>query len=287
MATCAPEDVRPALPEDRGPLAEVLARAFHDDPMTSWLYPDARRRMGHARRFFEIRLRQLAGHGLIHTTPERSGAALWAPPGRWREDLRQSLMLLPMLPILLPRLVSTARGVREIERHHPPAPHYYLSVLGTDPEHQGQGIGSVLLAPVLRRCDETRTAAYLESSKESNLAFYARHGFALTQRIELPGGPPLWLMWREPPARGAPSLDQAQQARPRAVSFSRPSRPTASAAASLGADCVKGTTTNSKSVTPAARIRRSKAPYTAPAASVRAWTVNRQNCFAKTDAKAR
>jgi GNAT superfamily N-acetyltransferase len=90
------------------------------------------------------------------------------------------------------------RAVREIERHHPIEPHFYLSVVGTDPEQQGGGVGSALLAPVLRICDESGTAAYLESSKESNVPFYARHGFAVTERMELPGGPPLWLMWRSP-----------------------------------------------------------------------------------------
>jgi hypothetical protein len=43
--------------------------------------------------------------------------------------------------------------------------------------------------------------AYLECSKESNVDFYARHGFAVTERIVLPEGPPLWLMWREPGGR--------------------------------------------------------------------------------------
>ncbi len=198
MATCAPESVRPALPEDFGPLAEVLARAFYDDPVTSWFYPNAGRRMRHARRFFEIRLRQLAVHGLTYTTPDRRGAALWAPPGQWRESLRQSLMQLPMLPVLLPRIVRSTRAVREIERRHPVEPHFYLPVVGTEPEQQGGGIGSALLGPVLRRCDSDGVAAYLESSKESNVDFYVRHGFDVTDRIELPDGPSLWLMWREP-----------------------------------------------------------------------------------------
>jgi GNAT superfamily N-acetyltransferase len=193
--------VRPARAEDFRPLAAMLARAFYDDPVTAWFYPDAGRRMKHARRFFGIRLRQLADQELIYTTAERSGAALWTQPGRWREDLRQSLMLLPMLPVLLPRIVRSTAAVREIERRHPVAPHYYLSVIGTEPEQQGGGIGSALLVPVLQRCDADGVGAYLESSKESNVDFYVRHGFAVTERIELPSGPPLWLMWREPVRR--------------------------------------------------------------------------------------
>jgi GNAT superfamily N-acetyltransferase len=157
--------------------------------------------MRHARRFFAIRQRQLADQELIYTTSDRSGAALWAGPGRWREDLRQSLMLLPMLPVLLPRILRSTHAVREIERRHPVQPHYYLSVLGTEPKQQGGGIGSALLGPVLRRCDTDGVGAYLESSKESNVGFYVRHGFAVTERIELPEGPALWLMWREPGGR--------------------------------------------------------------------------------------
>jgi GNAT superfamily N-acetyltransferase len=198
MAICTPVSVRPARRADFAELAKMLARAFYDDPVTAWFYPNERRRMIHARRFFAIRLRQLAPQELVFTTPERSGAALWTAPGHWREDTRQSLMLLPMLPALLPRFGTVTRAVREIERHHPEELHFYLSVVGTNPELQGRGIASALLAPVLERCDAQTMPAFLECSKESNVRFYSHHGFVLTERIDLPEGPPLWLMWRQP-----------------------------------------------------------------------------------------
>ncbi len=89
---------------------------------------------------------------------------------------------------------------RPLERQHPTEPHYYLAMLGTDPAHQGRGIGSALLAPVLERCDEEGLPAYLESSKESNIAFYARHRFDLTKPFQLKGGPTMYFMWRPAPA---------------------------------------------------------------------------------------
>ena len=203
MLESPPVTVRHARREDFRPLAAMLARAFYDDPVTSWFYPNARRRMAHATRFFGIRLRQLADQELMFTTDDCAGAALWTQPGRWREDLRQSLMLLPMLPVLLPRIRRSTRAVREIERRHPVVPHYYLSVLGTDPKQQGGGVGSALLTPVLHRCDAEGVAAYLECSKEGTVDFYVRHGFDVTDRVELPDGPSLWFMWREPHHPGA------------------------------------------------------------------------------------
>jgi hypothetical protein len=41
--------------------------------------------------------------------------------------------------------------------------------------------------------------AYLESSKEINVPLYERNGFKVTEQMTVPnGGPPIWLMWRDP-----------------------------------------------------------------------------------------
>ncbi len=189
--------VRAAREEDFPAMARVLARAFHADPLTSWLYPREPSRDRHVERSFRVSLRRLAPQGQLYTTDDHAGAALWALPGQWREDLRQSVGTLTLLPPLLPRLVRTMRAMTRIEVAHPLEEHFYLSVLGTDPGRRGAGIGSALLQPVLERCDAEGVPAYLETATEGNVGFYARHGFEVRRRLELPGGaPPLWLLWR-------------------------------------------------------------------------------------------
>ena len=54
------------------------------------------------------------------------------------------------------------------------------------------------MRPVLERCDRDGLPAYLETQKESNLAFYERCGFAVERKLEVRGAPPVWTMRREP-----------------------------------------------------------------------------------------
>jgi GNAT superfamily N-acetyltransferase len=192
---------RLATPADVPALAGMLARAFYDDPVASWAWRPDGLRLAALERYQAIRLHHLIAEESVWTSPEHSCAALWSPPGRWRKTLLQEAAYMPpFLPLrLLWRLPLVSAGWLGLERHHPAAPeHWYLAVLGTEPSRQGQGLGSTLLAPVLEQCDEQAIGAYLESSKESNIAFYARHGFRVTAELRLLRGPPMWAMWRDP-----------------------------------------------------------------------------------------
>jgi hypothetical protein len=48
------------------------------------------------------------------------------------------------------------------------------------------------------RCDAEGTGAYLESSKPDNVPYYERFGFRVTGQIDMPKGPTMWPMWRDP-----------------------------------------------------------------------------------------
>jgi ribosomal protein S18 acetylase RimI-like enzyme len=194
--------VRRARAQDVPAIARTLARAFFDDPVAEWAFRPDGRRMSALERFQGIRARQLMASGDdVWTTEDHTCAALWAAPQRWRASPRETLEVTRAFlhPALIGRLPLVAAGWLNLESKHPAEPaHYYLAVLGTDPDHQGQGLGSTMLKPVLERCDEDGVGAFLESSKESNIAFYARHGFRVTQEVRLPRGPCMWKMWREP-----------------------------------------------------------------------------------------
>lgn len=76
----------------------------------------------------------------------------------------------PCRPDDAPRVM---RAFDLFEAAHPrETPHYYLSLLGTDPARRGHGYGLSLLAANLRLVDAAGAPAYLETSNPANVTLY-------------------------------------------------------------------------------------------------------------------
>ncbi|HUZ44970.1 MAG TPA: GNAT family N-acetyltransferase [Acidimicrobiales bacterium] len=191
--------VRVLTAADVGVTAAMLFRAFEDDPISGAIFPAGRHREKGLQSFFSIQMRvTYLEPGTSWVAEDGSGAALWLPPGHISGGLRTLLRLAPVIGHVGRNLPRTLRLLAAIDSEHPKTPHWYLGVLGTDPPAQGKGHGSALMAPALAHADATGLPAYLESSKERNLAFYARFGFEVMKELKVPGMPPVWPMWREP-----------------------------------------------------------------------------------------
>lgn len=197
----SPDQICETTAADRRQLAESLVDAFMDDPVSCWTSPRESLRGPCLRRFFGAYLTIRTPYGLVWNDAERAGAAIWSPPGRGVLSPIEGMRIATAFasPRLWPRGPLVGYGLTGAERLHPKEPrHLYLATLGVKPSHQGQGLGSLLLGPGLELCDREGLGAYLESSKERNIAFYARHGFRVTREIKLPRGPVIYAMWREP-----------------------------------------------------------------------------------------
>jgi GNAT superfamily N-acetyltransferase len=195
-------DIRKIGHDDVPPIARALAQAFEDDPVMSWIFRNESERAGRLERAFALFLRKIwLPQDECYGTDRLFGAALWLPPGKWRVSVGTQLRLLPsMLSVAGRNLPRLSTALQFIEKKHPEdRPHYYLAVLGVEPELQGRGFGGALMQPVLSRCDREGIPAYLESSKRRNVVLYERHGFEVVEEVWLPrNGPPIWRMWRKP-----------------------------------------------------------------------------------------
>lgn len=200
--------IRRAGEADRELVVRLLDDAFRDDPVSGWVFPGvAYRRRAHPRLMAAFTDLVLA-EGRIDLTEDGAACALWLSvpaddptdgadddgPAQTRAAVDPDNERIELIGRLTARVHPSGRA------------HEYLWMIGVAPERQGEGLGTALIESVLDRCDREGLPVYLEASGDRSRRLYERLGFACTGRaLDLPDGPRMWPMWREP----RPTADRA------------------------------------------------------------------------------
>ena len=177
-------------------VVDAIVLAFSADPTVRWIYPESHQFLAE---FPELVWRFSAKsfeEGSAFHTADFCGAALWFPPGACPDEAA-------VVEHIEESVAASLQGevlaiFEQMDRFHPPEPHWYLSFIGVDPAYQRRGTGAALLRQVLQRCDRDQQPAYLESSNPANISLYERHGFEVVGTIQAGSSPPLFPMIRQP-----------------------------------------------------------------------------------------
>lgn len=184
---------RPDLEE----VSEVLAEAFQQDPVSSWVFPDpVRRRKIQPAFFHAFTTLALEIGGEVYLTGDRRATTVWFPP--YSGDAEDDDDLLARFGALDADELERFAVLADVMAANHPAggPHWHLQFIGVLPDQQQSGVGAALLTHRLARMD---IPAYLEASSERSPHLYERHGFRhVGEPYAPPGGPNLYPMWREP-----------------------------------------------------------------------------------------
>ncbi|MEV5881588.1 GNAT family N-acetyltransferase [Streptomyces sp. NPDC052020] len=191
--------IRAAGEDDRELVVRLLDESFQDDPVSAWVFPGAayRRRTHH--RLMAAFTDLVLAEGRIDVTEDGAACALWlsvpADDAGGADDSPAQLRA-----AVDPDNERVELIVRLMARVHPAGrAHEYLWMIGVTPGRQGEGLGTALIESVLDRCDRENLPAYLEASSDRSRRLYERLGFASTgPALDLPDGPRMWPMWREP-----------------------------------------------------------------------------------------
>ena len=191
--------MHPATADDVQRLSGVLAEAFLNDPVYTWLLPGSLRLKSRLRTVFAAEMEQyvLRNGGTVWTTPEYGGALAALPPGAW--EFPKSVTgkeTLKWVRAFGARSLLATRVQRLMEERHLREPHFYVRAVGVRTALQRRGLGSALMLPTLEKADSAGLPTYLEASSDRSAALYERLGFVHLGVLELPGGPPLWPMRR-------------------------------------------------------------------------------------------
>ncbi|MBN1908321.1 MAG: GNAT family N-acetyltransferase [Pirellulales bacterium] len=194
-----------AQANDVASIGALIARAFHDDPMSVHVFPDPEKRrksiawmMGRCARYGLL-------YGLVEATEEQTGVAVWTSPAHHKMTLwrmfRAGMLSMPFRLgwRTFRRFYSFGKTSQRMHDQAISGPHWYLFVLAVEPSRQGQGIGGSLLKRGLAWADRDGLPIYLETAGEANLAFYGKHGFEAVDKCPVSGTDAhLWGMLRQP-----------------------------------------------------------------------------------------
>ncbi|MEO8195449.1 MAG: GNAT family N-acetyltransferase [Thermoanaerobaculia bacterium] len=194
--------IEEATTEDVEAAAGALAAAFAADPLIAYFFRTHPEGVGPvSRRFFALLLRLRIALRMPALVQKAAGRVLGVAMGYDTER--------PVWPAAFasawqrledetPGFAARLAAYEAISHAHaPPAPHYYLGVLGVHPSAQGQGAGKALLAAFCRRsaADPLSAGVFLDTSQPASLEFYLRNGFTIRGEDDL-DGTSLWCVFR-------------------------------------------------------------------------------------------
>lgn len=182
-------------------VTEIITLAFADDPVWGPAFP-ADRGSADRRDIWRCHLAAVLRFPCTWLSAGDTATSVWIPPGEQELTAEHEAAF---VAILRERLGAGSDAVEALFGRFDAAyprrePHYYLSLLGTHPDHRGAGYGMRLLADNLALIDVAGMPAYLESTNPANDARYGRLGFEPIGSFEgyVPGSV-VTTMWR--PAR--------------------------------------------------------------------------------------
>lgn len=189
-----PPEALPVRSDQCEALGEVLARAFANDPGTSYSFPDPDRRRHCLQWMFSRWIRIMSRRGAAYTTSDLAGVALWAPPDAEAsvptlELLRGGFLagFLVMTPGEQFRGLKVYRDATARTHRHLNTPHWVLDTLGVDPPRQGKGVAGALVNAALRQADSSHTPSYVITHNPANVDFYRTFGFEVVEASPLRG----------------------------------------------------------------------------------------------------
>lgn len=188
-----PIEVRDATPADAPRVVATLTRAFAEDPVFDWVFPDAAARARGGPKIFEMFFAQNRAPNMRLVTDDCAAVTLWhAPDAPHPEGLCAAWQMWRAVGSAILRFKRVGDAV---EAHFPPQPFWYLHIAGADPARQGEGLGRAVVQAGLDRIGNA--PVYLETAKLKNLGFYENLGFRVIDEWDAPGGGPhFWSMLR-------------------------------------------------------------------------------------------
>ena len=189
---------------DIKPTSQMLARAFYDNPLNLYAYPDITEKDARLPYAYEFVMCYGLRYGQVHVTSQQlEGVAVRLPSDKFTMPFWRLLLSGAIWPALKigkeagQRMQHFSKYIEAKHKDLAPFNHWYLMLLGVDPKFQGRGFAGRLLRGMLSNIYEEDLSCYLETHNEQNVSMYQHFGFKVIDEFTVPeANMKLWAMLR-------------------------------------------------------------------------------------------
>ncbi|MCH8115196.1 MAG: GNAT family N-acetyltransferase [Chloroflexi bacterium] len=196
--------VRPLRKCELAQFGRSISRAFFTDPLMQYIEPDEEKRRKFGNWFLTRAIAYCERWGEVYTDENLAGGGAWLTPGNTTMTTMRILRIgLWQLPFRLgtgglARLNKFDSATAKVHKRVVKGDHWYLLLLGVDPDQQSNGIGSAAIEVGAAKAQQAGLPVYLETMTQSNVDYYQKRGFEVAEEFDVDDQLHVWAMVRQP-----------------------------------------------------------------------------------------
>ncbi|WP_114751933.1 GNAT family N-acetyltransferase [Pleomorphovibrio marinus] len=180
--------MRKATQNDREKVVSILLEAFKKNRSVNYI---AGKEAHKIRYLMEYSFENCMDAGEVFISDDENACAMIQFQDRKKFSLRSAYLDIQLIlkTIGVSNIPKALARESFIKKHYPKEPFTYLWFVGVSPEKQRNGFGSEILKYVLDYSKTLNRPVYLETSTESNLPWYQKHGlyiYTVSDRFGFP-----------------------------------------------------------------------------------------------------
>lgn len=162
----------------------MLSRAFKDDPIDEYIFPDPEERKIKIPLVYELLLKSNFSNSRTYISSSRiEGIAVWIKSGNLESSFWK---ILASGNVFLAMKIGwrAIRKIQEFDRFFhqkhkelAPSEHWYLAILAVDPKYQGRRLASKLMDGMFIESDLEGLPYFVETEGKKNVSIYEHFGF--------------------------------------------------------------------------------------------------------------
>ena len=172
---------------DKNLVVDILTKSFDANQSVNYIIKQDQKRVQRVSSLMDYSFEVCYLFGDVFLSDDKKACALITYPDKKKTNLKSVLLDIKLIfsAVGLKNIKKTLARESLISKIQPKELKYYLWFIGVDPEHQNEGIGSVLLDEIIEDSEHKKRPIYLETSTLKNLPWYKKFGFQIYHELDL------------------------------------------------------------------------------------------------------